>query len=216
MQKGPVQDYFYDELRLIWKQLKDKVDCVVFLLDECELLNQVPGVWPFLRTVFSRVYEYKANYMLAISGKLGFFKGIKEIHSPLERFFYPMELKPLTLDETKEALVLPLKDQGISITNDAIKQVFDYSKGHPYVVQVFGFYLVERAKDVIDPKTVSIALSDVMARLKSQVFRDRYDSASDKEKHILKKMSTVSEEAMRLSQIAKISRTKNPVSYLRG
>lgn len=185
-----IQDYFYKELMHIWNEIKDGTGGIVFLLDEAEYLQNIQGSWSFLRSVLTRVSEEDAGYMLVVSGKLTLFRGIKEIFSPVERFFTPLEVMPMALSEVREALEKPLEQSlGAKIERNALESVFRYSGGHPYIVQTFGLYMFEeaskRGSNSVDAKTIVEILPRVMTRLSSQIFKDRFDRTSDLERKVL-------------------------------
>ena len=171
----------------VWEGVREGTKGIVFLLDEAEHLQNIAGAWGFLRSVFTRVSEEEADYMLVVSGKLTLFKSIKEIFSPIERFFTPLEVMPMTLPEVREAQEKPLEQSlKTKIEEGALNMVFHYSGGHPYIVQTFGLYIFEEAtkksasaakgKSIgIDAKIVEDVLPKVMTRLASQIFRDRFD-----------------------------------------
>lgn len=183
------QDAFYKELIHIWGGIEQNVPAVVFLLDEAEHLRAIEGGWSFLRSVFTRVGEQGGRYMLVVSGRLGLFAGIKEKFSPIERFLVPVDLKPMSADEVKEVLEKPLLSFSRKITKDGVERVSELSAGHPYVAQVFGFYLFEDGATKIDANTVQKVLPRVGARLSGQLFKDRFDSASNAEKRVLLSMA---------------------------
>lgn len=195
-----IQDYFYKELMRVWAGAREGTKGIVFLLDEAEYIQGISGAWSFLRSVFTRTSEEDAGYMLVVSGKLGLFKGIKEIFSPIERFFTPLEVMPMALEEVSEALQKPLeKSLNAKMNDEAVEMVFQYSGGHPYIVQTFGLYIFEEelagAKpstphfenkvSLIDVREVQNAVPKVMTRLSSQVFKDRFDQTSPLERKIL-------------------------------
>ncbi len=185
-----VQDYFYGELMHIWEGIREGTKGVVFLIDEAERLQGVEGSWSFLRSVLTRTSEEDAGYMLAVSGKLGLFRGIKEIFSPMERFFTPLEVMPMKQDEVRDVLEKPLKEHSIGITSEAVRMVSDNSGGNPYIVQTFGLYAFEEvvnssAKAIVDASMVQKVLPRVMTRLAGQVFRDRFEEASPLERRVL-------------------------------
>lgn len=184
-----IQDYFYRELMHIWEGIREGTSGVVFLIDEAERLQGVEGAWSFLRSVLTRTSERDAGYMLVVSGKLGLFRGIKEIFSPMERFFTPFEVMPMKQDEVREVLEKPLKDRSIGITGEAIRMISEYSGGHPYIVQTFGLYAFEEAVNSsaksVDAPMVQKILPKVMTRLAGQVFRDRFEEASPLERRVL-------------------------------
>jgi hypothetical protein len=175
----------------IWNGIKNDVSAVVFLLDEAEHLQEIKGAWGFLRSVFTRVSEQGGRYMLVVSGKLGLFKGIKEIFSPMERFFTPLEVKPMMLEEIKEVLEKPLAPLSRRIDGESVRRIAQLSAGNPYVVQTFGFYLFEEGTASIERKTIEKVLPRVMTRLSSQLFRDRFEETSELERRVLLTMSTM-------------------------
>jgi len=185
------QDAFCRDLMQIWNGIKNDVSAVVFLLDEAEHLQEIKGAWGFLRSVFTRVSEQGGRYMLVVSGKLGLFKGIKEIFSPMERFFTPLEVKPMMLEEIKEVLEKPLAPLSRRIDGESVRRIAQLSAGNPYVVQTFGFYLFEEGTASIERKTIEKVLPRVMTRLSSQLFRDRFEESSELERRVLLTMSTM-------------------------
>jgi hypothetical protein len=186
-----LQDAFYKELIHIWKSIKENVPAVVFLLDEAERIGSIEGGWSFLRSVFTRTAEQGGQYMLVISGKLGLVAGIRETFSSIERFMTPVDLKRMVLDEVREVLEKPLSTYKRQITPEAVQQVFNMSDGHPYVVQVFGFYLFDNGSTKIDDTTIQKVLPRVITRLSGQLFKDRYEKASEAERRVLIRIAEI-------------------------
>ena len=99
------------------------IPSIVIMLDEAEHLQSIDGAWGFIRSVFTRLLEKKHNYLIVVSGKLNLFKNIKEIFSPMERFFFPKEIGNLNKEETIEAIEKPLTENNVSISNE-VKNLF--------------------------------------------------------------------------------------------
>lgn len=184
-----IQDKVVKELFHVWTNINGNVRGVLFLLDEAERLQRVEGAWSFLRSVFTRISEENAGFMLVVSGKLGLFKGIKEIFSPIERFLLPMEVKPMSIHEVSEVLEKPLAKSKREVREDATKLIHHYSSGHPYVVQTFGFCCFEDGARIVDAKVVRRVLPNVMTRLSAQLFRNRFDATSQQERKVLLSLS---------------------------
>ncbi len=199
-----LQDDFFNELMTISNGISEDVRAIVFLLDEAEKLQMIEGAWSFLRSLFTRVSERGGKYMIVVSGKLGLFKGIKEIFSPVERFLTPVNIEEMTLEETGEALRKPIEASSRTITSGAIRTVFDSSNGHPYVVQIFGFYAYEAGVKHIDESVIHQTLPRVMTRLSAQLFKDRYEAASESERRVLLTLSEL-RGVSRISDIEKAS-----------
>ena len=205
IEKAPpiaVQEEFYKELAEISKNIQKQVPATVIMLDEAEHLQNIEGAWGFIRSVFTRLLENNHHYLVIISGKLGLFSNIKEIFSPMERFFFPREISMLSSEETIEAIERPMAESQRTIDEQVKKHLVDYTDGHPFIIQVFGYYLFESGKTKIGEELFQKELPRIQERLEIQVFRDRFDSASPKERLILKFMSESKEYVFRPMEIA--------------
>jgi len=204
------------ELQKIWKIVKEYVCAIVIMLDEAEQLEHINGSLQFLRNTFSRLAEEKANFMLLLSGKLSLFRKIKEMHSPLARFFNPISLSELTPEESIEAIDKPLAASNFKFTDEVKNKVVEASQGHPYIIQLFGFYLCEKtASQLIDKNAYEATLPIVMDGLSKQLFEDYYYTSSPQEQIILKAMAEEKELVLDFSFIVKkVKQPSNKVSYL--
>lgn len=192
-----IQEEFYKELVKISDNIQKDVPCTVIMLDEAEHLQSIDGAWGFLRSVFTRLLENERNYLVIISGKLGLFSNIKEIFSPMERFFFPKEISFLSPEETIEAIEKPMNENKIEINEKVKKQLIDYTDGHPFIIQVFGYYLFQTGQKQIDDPLFQKELPMIQKRLETQVFKDRFEAASIKERLILKYMAEYSKNSFR-------------------
>jgi len=210
-----IQEELYDEMAKIAKNVQKQVRTAVIMLDETEHLQNIEGAWGFLRSVFTRLVEDGNHFMVVICGKLGLFSNIKEIFSPMERFFYPREIGLLTPEETMEAFEKPMIANGRTVSEQAKKLVVKYTEGHPFIIQVFGYCLFESEERHIDETLFQKQLPRVLERLKVQVFRDRLSSASPREKDILRFMASSEKEIFKSADIMKPLKTKD-ASYVRN
>jgi hypothetical protein len=197
-----IQEEFYKELAAISKNIQKLVPTTVIMLDEAEHLQNIEGAWGFLRSVFTRLLENNHHYLIVISGKLGLFSNIKEIFSPMERFFFPREISLFNSEETIEAIEKPMAQNARIIADPIKRQLVEYTDGHPFIIQVFGYYLFESGKKRIDEEVFQQELPRIQERLEIQVFRDRFESASPKERLILKFMADSPEYIFRPSTVA--------------
>lgn len=185
VQQVAVQDTFYKDLTSIWKGVQGHNPAIVYLLDEAVKLQNIDGAWGFLRSVFTRIAESGAKYMIVISGKLDLYKKITQIFEPAERFFVPLELGPLKYEETREALEKPLIAHKRTINDDAVGLIQNRSDGHPYVIQTFGFYAFESKTTPITSQVIDKITPRVMTRLSSQLFKNRFSKTTDEERRVL-------------------------------
>jgi len=218
IEKAPpvaIQEEFCKKLAEIAKAVQTEVPAIVIMLDEAEHLQNIEGAWGFIRSVFTRLLENGYHFCIIVSGKLGLFKNIKEIFSPMERFFFPKEIDLLIPQETIEAIEKPMSSEGITVTDEVKKMLVEYTDGHPFIVQVFGFYLFESGKSKIDKKAFEEQLSIILDRLKAQVFKDRFDSASPDERRILEILSNSRKKVFKVADILPFLKKKN-VPYTRN
>lgn len=196
-----IQEEFYKELAEMSRNIQSHIPVTVIMLDEAEHIQNIKGAWGFIRSVFTRLLENDHHFFFVICGKLGLFRNIKEIFSPMERFFFPRGIDLLTPDETMEAIEKPMVDNGIAITEQVKKAIVKYTDGHPFIIQVFGYYLFEIGEHTIDLKLFERELPKILERLKIQVFKERYNSASPKERKILNFMACSQNEVFKPSDV---------------
>jgi len=196
---------FREELARIWESVNDTVPAVVIMMDEAEELERIDaGALQVLRNVFTRLAEQGCGYMLVISGKLTLFSRIKRIHSPLARFFNPLTLVEFDKIESLEALSKPLTQSPYGMTKEVKKTIIEVSEGHPYIVQLFGYYLCENAADpMINKNTYDACFTLVLDGLARQLFSDYYSSLSPREQQALKVVAQEEKETVTVAGIAK-------------
>lgn len=204
------------ELQKIWDMVNGSVSAIVIMLDEAEQLERIGGSLQFLRNTFSRLAEEKANFMLLLSGKLSLFRKIKEIHSPLARFFNPISLSELTSQESIEAIEKPLAFSKFKFNGEVKNMIVKASEGHPYVIQFFGFYLCEKANgQIIDKNVYEATLPIIIDGLTKQLFEDHYQTSSPQEQKLLRVIAEEKEPILDFSFIVKkVKQPSNKVSYL--
>jgi len=210
-----IQEEFYKELSEIAQNIQSHVPVTVIMLDEAEHIQNIEGAWGFLRSVFTRLLENDHHFFVVVCGKLGLFRNIKEIFSPMERFFFPRGIGLLTPDETIEAIEKPMIRNDITIAEPVKKSLVEYTDGHPFIIQVFGYYLFELGELMIDEALFQRELPNILERLKVQVFRDRYSSASPKEKRILNFMAFSKNDVFKPAEIVDSLKMKVARNLLR-
>lgn len=233
----PIEAIFTERMLDMWSNISKRVSTVVIMVDEAEQLAKIKGSLEFLRNSFSRLGEKKACYSLVISGKLGLFRTVSDVFSPLERFFSPVTLEPFTNKEAEEAISIALdrgnesrannsnsnsKSSPVQFAPEVIEKIYDESEGQPYVVQLFGYWLYEEAVEGggsqrVDLRIFASAKEKVYSALKMQLFERRLAEGSGRSKYkaeIMKKLSRAHEEngkgveTFSFSEIEKITGVK--------
>jgi AAA+ ATPase superfamily predicted ATPase len=205
-----------DELKRIWDNIKQGVPAIIIMMDEAEQLEKIEGSLQFLRNIFSRLSEERCGYMLVLSGKLTLFKQIKKIHSPLARFFNPITLKELTRGESIQAIEKPLSHSPYKMSAEVKDLIAEESEGHPYIIQLIGYYLCENAvKTNINKEVYKACFPIILDGLASQLFDDFYNSASSAEQQVLRIIAQNKDRVTTVSNVAKkMGKESRQITYI--
>ena len=123
--------------------------------------------------------------MLVVAGRLDLFRGIREIHSPMERFFLPLEIKEMVLDETQKPLERPMEAFRCKFNTDAVQKVYEKSGDLHMLSRPLDFFAFETGEKNLDARVFDSIVPVVMSRLSVQLLKERSDSASPSEREIL-------------------------------
>jgi hypothetical protein len=203
---------FRDRLLTIWSKVSGKAPAIVIMMDEAEKLAQIEGALEYLRNTFSRLGEQHALYCIVICGKTGLFQTVTELFSPLERFFQPLSLVPLTGAEVIEVLDKATALGGISFDDRTKQEIALESEGQPYVVQVFGYCAHDEASRTrtrrISNDILQNAKPKIHAMLESQLFNRRAIEGVGRSKHklkILRKLAQSRKDLFSFTEIMKLT-----------
>jgi AAA ATPase domain len=147
-----------------------------------------------------------------LRGKMG------EAKSYAERLFdFPM-IGPLNSADASQAIVKPIHDEGIEITDAAVAQILEQTQGYPYFLQEWGKHAWDIApKSPITADDVASATDETIAALDESFFRVRFDRLTPKEKHYLRAMADLGSGPHRSGDIAaKLKRDSSSLGPLRS
>ena len=126
---------------------------IILQIDEADFLSNKALAMMCNCVQELRFPSYKCPVSIIVSGRENPVKRLAGQQSPISRFFATNnhELKSLTKDEVVKALMLPVKNKKMKWSKEAIDLVYSLSNGYPFLVQLFGHYLILNA----DTKSVS-------------------------------------------------------------
>lgn len=85
------------------------------------------------------------------------------------------QLGPLSADEVREALEESFGSiKGTSLEKDALELLLRESKGHPYIMQLQGYYLIDNINEKVQKRSYRIEVKDVECAMPA--VRKAYDS----------------------------------------
>lgn len=168
------------------------------------LQEHVPHDWPLV-------------VVIAALPSLRITRGKRALPTYLERAEWH-DLGPLDSAATRQALTEPALEAGRPVTPEAADALIELSGGYPYAIQVAGHF-VWRASTNSDEITLAHA-QQARPRIEAdlgQLFRGRWEDASERERQYLLAMAQVAARRAPSSRdvAAQLSTTTPQVAYLR-
>jgi hypothetical protein len=132
-----------------------------------------------------------------LRGKMG------DAKSYSERLFDFPEIGPLSSDESSDAIIKPILDEGANIDTNAVDLIITETKGYPYFLQEWGKHAWDIAsQSPITVNDIECASKEAIATLDESFFRVRFDRLTPKEKQYLRAMAELGPGPHRSGDIA--------------
>ncbi len=184
------QAFLHDALLNLWQDMKDKTGVLVVLLDDLDNLLTVPEIVMTLKSTLSMDSLVATKILFGIASTADGWLQLTSIkkHHPLSRYFLSrVELETLKEDELKDTILKSILRTGVSFSRDVISQVYEYTEGHPFEMQVLCHHLfnnqISRRVDIdIWDKALQTAISD----MGSAIFDNWLNQASTEERKVLR------------------------------
>lgn len=107
-----------------------------------------------------------------------------------ERLFSYYNVGPLNEDDAHQAIRHPIENEGATIDDEALVEIYKQTKGYPYFLQEWGYQCWKIAHDDCVRKTdVLNAAIEVQHRLDHGFFKVRFDRLTPKEREYIIGMS---------------------------
>lgn len=120
-----------------------------------------------------------------------------------ERLFDFPTIDALPDEAARQAVQKPLVNEGVEITEDALRQILDVTKGYAYFLQTWGSQTwLSAGSSPIQAQDVRMASKLAIAALDEGFFRVRFDRCTPKEKKYLRAMAELGEGPHRSGDIA--------------
>ncbi|MFI3244848.1 MAG: ATP-binding protein [Akkermansia sp.] len=127
-----------------------------------------------------------------------------EAKSYAERLFDFQQVGALSLQDAKEALLVPAQQEGVQIDDAALNRICQHAQGYPYFLQVWGYQTWNNAKSSpIGVHDIEQSELDVLKHLDSNFFLVRYDRLSDSEKRFMRAMAQYPQGQCKSSDLQK-------------
>lgn len=161
---------------------------VIFAYDEAQNLsdNAAKEQYPLsvLLDVFQAIQREGIPFMLVLAGLPTLFPKLVEARTYAERMFTVLFLDSLNDDESKEAIMVPLRSSETPIepTEASIDQICRVSGGYPYFIQ----FICREAYDIWEiDSSRSIPMRELTQKLDTDFFAGRWARASDRQRELM-------------------------------
>jgi len=128
-----------------------------------------------------------------------------EAKSYAERLFRYPEVGPLSETAANEAIQEPLRLEGVEIDAEALRAIFENTKGYPYFLQEWGSHAWNAASgSPVTVEDVNAATVTATRAMDNDFFRVRMDRLTPREKDYLRAMAELGAGPHRSGDIARV------------
>ncbi len=188
---GDPQVVLLDSLVALWNDLKRETKIVLVLLDDVQNYKPISGFLTILKNVLSDEEVVDTGFLFILSCTPNDWKQFLVRHHPVGRYFTPrLILHNLSEDDVSGILSGLLANTGITFEQTIIRRVYEYTRGHPYELQLLCSNLYDnqiggRVAEAVWDASLTVTLNE----LGEIVFDTMYGKASYNERRILHLLS---------------------------
>lgn len=193
------------DLQALFEQVglaaKSAGTALVLFIDE---LQYVPGAQlAALITAIHRTEQRQLPVVLVGAGLPQLRGQMGNARSYAERLFDFPVIGPLSPDAARRAIVKPLADEGVDITDEALQKILELTQGYAFFLQQWGSHTWRAAQaSPIGLEDVKKASVTAVAALDESFFRVRFDRLTPTEKKYLRAMAELGPGPHRSGDIA--------------
>lgn len=192
---GLVGDKLKATLSWAWEYMKldESVKGIVFAYDEAQNMSDKSkdGQFPLsmLLDIFQHLQRRDIPFMILLVGLPTLFPKLVDARTYSERMFEVVELKSLTPEESRDAIVRPITQENcpVPFATAMVDAIVKQSGGYPFFIQficreVYDFYLGQLSRGV-DNKV--IPLESIIAKLDTVFFAGRWNNITDRQRELM-------------------------------
>jgi len=183
---GLVTDKVKAVLEIAWTYLKKAGKRgVVFAYDEAQTMadhadkNEYPLA--SMLEVFQSIQRKGVPFLLVLTGLPTLFARLVESRTYSERMFHVVFLDRLNYDDSKDAILTPLVDSDISLSDESVETVIEISGGYPYFIQ----FICREVFDLFRAGQRSVPVNEITAKLDTDFFAGRWQRLTDRQRELL-------------------------------
>lgn len=190
--KRDPQVLLLDSLVTLWKDLEKEMNVVIVFIDDVQNYEKISEFLTLLKNVLSDDEIAKhTGYLFVLSSTSSGWEDFLVKHHPLGRYFIPI-VKLLNLEKERIPEIINgiLRDTGVSFEKEVIREVVEYSEGHPFQMQILCDYLYEsQVHGKVTMDCFESAFNNALDELGDIILEPLYTLASEQEKGTLHLMA---------------------------
>lgn len=189
---------------------------VCFFIDEIQYMkSEELGA---LIAAIHRTNQLGYPVMIVGAGLPKIFKMLSEEKSYSERLFFYKEIDSLTEEQSRKAIVEPVKKFQVSYSEEAIKEIIGITKGYPFFIQQMCQVVYKNAEgSIIQAEDVRNNLEEFFALLDEGFFKTRYERCAESDKKFIFAMVKCGELPCTIANVAKnLKKSVNSISTTRA
>jgi len=215
---GLVSDKLKSTLSFVWHCIKPlNTKGIIFAYDEAQTLSDHAEEKQFplslLLDVFQSLQKQGVPFMLVLTGLPTLLVRLVEARTYSERLFRVLILDQLTPEESREAIVTPLKDNNnpLASSQESIQLIIDQSGGYPYFIQFICREVFEVfEQQLTNNEKISVPIDAILQKLDNDFFAGRWNKATDRERELLTLIAMAGYREFTIQQITNLSTDKRP------
>jgi len=200
----------------IGEAAKERKTAVAIIIDELQYLDETE--LSALIMAMHRISQKSLPLLLIGAGLPQLIGKAGNSKSYAERLFNYPTIGSLEKEDAFSALQTPVKEYGVTFSNEALKEIYLMTKGYPYYLQEWGYHAWNCASGKeITLKDIQEATKLSIARLDESFFRVRFDRLTPNEKQYVRALAEFGTKPQRSGDIAqKLGKKVEQVSPLRA
>jgi type II secretory pathway predicted ATPase ExeA len=212
---GDLESDLKDMLIALGEAARDAERPIALLIDELQYLPK-RDLAALIRSLHA-VAQEGLPLVLFGAGLPQLFSQVGEAKSYAERLFRFFEIDRLSHADSNEVVRGPVQEEGASVTEDALEEIYKQTKGYPYFLQEWGYRAWNLApENRIDVEVAREATLLSMRELDHQFFRVRFDRVTPGEREYMRALAELGESVHRSGEVADlIGKTTNQLGPVR-
>ena len=179
-----------DKLMMVFRTVQTAIERVgksgiIFAYDEAQTMvdhvKEKEFPLALLLQAFQSVQRMGAKFMLVLTGLPTLFSNLVESRTYAERMFHTIFLDRLNKADSKEAIVVPVKDGPFSFTDESVETIVNTSGGYPYFLQ----FICREVYDLFIAGVTSVPIAEILTKLDADFFSGRWQRLTDRQRELL-------------------------------